>query len=155
MSKLTHVVKIATVLGLLALLLAMSTFTLTSSKAFAATTQASTEHSITSAKISRSVQPLCGTSVWWYEWPANVQRNVSYTYGFSWSCAGNNTQTWIIDWRDGYSSSFTCYPVPYYSSCVSGSFTGNHSYSVAGTYTVKVYNSYNSAIAAWVTITVY
>jgi hypothetical protein len=154
MSKLTRIVRISIALGLLVLLLAVSTFTFTPSKAFAATTQASTGHSITSAKISSSsMQPDCGTSVSWYQWPAYVQKGTSYTYGASWACAGNNTQTWIIDWRDGYTSSYTCYPIG--SSCVSGSFTGNHTYTTAGTFIIKVYNSYNSAIASWVTITVH
>ncbi|MEO7019201.1 MAG: hypothetical protein ABI234_03520 [Ktedonobacteraceae bacterium] len=153
MNKLTHVAKVAAALGLLALLLAVNAFTFAPTKASAATTQASTGHSITSVKISNNVHPLCGTAVWWW---SSDQTSVSVgnpvTEGFSWQCAGDNTQNWIIDWRDGNTSSFWCFV---WQGCTSGSFTGSHTYNLAGTYVAKVYNANNSGIAAWLTITVH
>ena len=145
MSKLTHVAKLAIALGLLALLLTVSAFTFAPSKAFAATTHASTGHS------KASVQPLCGTSVWWWSSDStSVNAGNPISEGFSWQCAGNNAQDWIIDWRDGNTNSYWCYV-----NCTSGSFTGSHTYLRAGTYVAKVYNEYNNAIAAWLTITVH
>ena len=75
---------------------------------------------------------------------------VSYTYGVSWLCAGNNNQSWNIDWRDGSVDNYTCNKI--FSDCTAGNFTKEHSYSSIGVYTAKVYNTYNSAIAAWVTV---
>lgn len=160
MRKLTHATKIAAALGLLALLLAVSAFTFAPSKAFAATTHASsTQHSITSVKLisSNVPTPLCpGTSVWWSSGPTSITHGVDGWWTFAWNCAGNsNSQAWIVDWRDGGNNTYWCIAYPGGNGCGTGSFTVDHTYYGAGTYIAKVYNANNSAIAAWYTITVH
>lgn len=149
MRKLTHATKVIAALGLLALLLATSAFTLAPSKAFAATT-----HTPTHLQISEHLQPLCGTYVQWDGGPTSVSVGSNNTWYFGWACAGaSNSQNWIVDWRDGNTSSLWCFAAPWVQ-CGSGEFSVDHDYGVRNTFVAKVYNAANSGIAAWYTIKV-
>jgi hypothetical protein len=140
---------LAVLVLLCSLVISLSAFTFAPTRVDKANALSAQQHTVaTQSNVKMAVNPHCSMSVRWSSTSVTISHGITANYRYSWSCSSIVVNlTWIIDWRDGHSTSYTCYL-----NCASGSDQESHAYSGTGTYIAKVYWSGSDAIASWMTV---